>query len=292
MILRESEYDLKKNGLLYSGETSYIYRLEDGRLYKKAKSILFDVCRRNGIDYEAKILDTRAHAVKEIVSPLSAVYTDDRLSGFTMEEVEGPTLTDYDKDFTIEQVCDLWHYYELFHKLETIIEKANKVGIVMPDLCTCENIIVQKDGNLRIIDYDGNQFGEDDKSICFSTTLKHIREYVKSPKFMVKPQIFTTELDKTSLTILMFLTIFNVDLNTIGMLDPSGERVTLKYIFDYLNLHDEQFMNKVAANLSLTQKGTFLAPELYRLAKEYYMLARPLPRHVVEGGYQKVLFKR
>ena len=292
MILRESEYDLKKNGLLYSGETSYIYRLEDGRLYKKAKSILFDVCRRNGIDYEAKILDTRAHAVKEIVSPLSAVYTDDRLSGFTMEEVEGPTLTDYDKDFTIEQVCDLWHYYELFHKLETIIEKANKVGIVMPDLCTCENIIVQKDGNLRIIDYDGNQFGEDDKSICFSTTLKHIREYVKSPKFMVKPQSFTTELDKTSLTILMFLTIFNVDLNTIGMLDPSGERVTLKYIFDYLNLHDEQFMNKVAAILSLTQKGTFLAPELYRLAKEYYMLARPLPRHVVEGGYQKVLFKR
>jgi len=292
MILRESEYDLKKNGLLYSGETSYIYRLEDGRLYKKAKSILFDVCRRNGIDYEAKILDTRAHAVKEIVSPLSAVYTDDRLSGFTMEEVEGPTLTDYDKDFTIEQVCDLWHYYELFHKLEAIIEEANKVGIVMPDLCTCENIIVQKDGNLRIIDYDGNQFGEDDKSICFSTTLKHIREYVKSPKFMVKPQSFTTELDKTSLTILMFLTVFNVDLNTIGMLDPSGERVTLKYIFDYLNLHDEQFMNKVAANLSLTQKGTFLAPELYRLAKEYYMLARPLPRHVVEGGYQKVLFKR
>lgn len=292
MILRESEYDLKKNGLLYSGETSYIYRLEDGRLYKKAKSILFDVCRRNGIDYEAKILDTRAHAVKEIVSPLSVVYTDDRLSGFTMEEVEGPTLTDYDKDFTIEQVCDLWHYYELFHKLETIIEKANKVGIVMPDLCTCENIIVQKDGNLRIIDYDGNQFGEDDKSICFSTTLKHIREYVKSPKFMVKPQSFTTELDKTSLTILMFLTIFNVDLNTIGMVDPSGERVTLKYIFDYLNLHDEQFMNKVAANLSLTQKGTFLAPELYCLAKEYYMLARPLPRHVVEGGYQKVLFKR
>ena len=109
---------------------------------------------------------------------------------------------------------------------------------------------------------------------------------------MVKPQSFTTELDKTSLTILMFLTVFNVDLNTIGMIDPSGERVTLKYIFDYLNLRDEQFMNKVAANMSLTQKGTFLAPELYRLAKEYYMLARPLPRHVVEGGYQKVLFKR
>lgn len=292
MILRESEYDLKKKGLLYNGDTSYIYRLEDGRLYKKAKSLLFDVCRRNGVDYEAKILDTRARAVEEIVSPLSAVYIDERLSGFTMEEVEGPTLTDYDKDFTVEQVCDLWHYYELFHKLETIIEKANKVGIVMPDLCTCENIIVQKNGNLKIIDYDGNQFGENDKSICFSTTLQHIREYVQSPKFMVKPQTFTPELDKTSLTILMFLTVFNVDLNTVGMIDPAGERVTLKYIFDYLNLHDEQFLNKVAANLSLTQKGTFLAPELYRIAKEYYMLARPLPKHIAEGGYQKVLFKR
>lgn len=291
MILKESEYDLKKMGLVYSGETSYIYRLEDGRLYKKAKSRILDVCRRDGVDYEAKILDTRARAVTEMVSPLSAVYLDGRISGFTMEEVEGPSLTTYDKDFTIDQVCDLWHYYHLFSKLETIVDKANKLGIVMPDLCTCENIIVQKNGDLRIIDYDGNQIGENDKAICFSTTLQHFREYVDSPKFMPQPQHFTPELDKTSLTILMFLTVFNVDLNTVGMIDPSGERVTLKYIFDYLNIHDIEFMNKVAANLSLTEKGTFLAPELYKLAKEYIMLARPLPRHVAEGGYQKKLFK-
>lgn len=292
MILKESEYDLKKKGLLYNGETSYIYRLEDGRLYKKAKSILLDHCYRNGIDYEAKILDTRARQVSEMVSPLTAVYGDDGISGFTMEEVEGPNLTDYDKDFTIQQLCDLWHYYELFQKLETVVEKANKVGIVLPDLCTCENIIVQKDGNIKIIDYDGNQIGENDKSMCFSSVLQHIREYARSSKFMPRPQYFSPELDKTSLTILMFLTVFNVDLNTVGTIDPSGELITVKYIFDYLNIHDEQFMKKVAANLSLREKGTFLAPELYRLAKEYYMLARPLPKHICEGGYQKVLFKK
>ena len=291
MILKESEFDLKKRELLYNGETSYIYRLEDGRLFKKAKSMLLDVCKRNGIDYEAKILDTRARQVSEIVSPLSAVYTDGKISGFTMEEVTGPSMTTYDKNFTIDKVCDLWHYYELFSKLEEIVKKANKVGIVMPDICTCENIIIQDNGDIKIIDYDGNQFGENDKSICFSTTLKHIREYVQTPKFMPKPQHFSTELDKTSLTILMFLTIFNVDLNSIGMIDGDGERVTLKYIFDYLNIQDEQFMNKVAANLSLTEKGEFLASDLYRIARDYIMLARPLPRSVAEGGYQKKLFK-
>lgn len=292
MILRESEYDLKKRELISRGDKSFIYRLEDGRLYKKATSMLLDVCKRNGINYEAKILDTRARQVSEMVSPLSAVYNDDGISGFTMEEVSGPSMTTYDKDFTIDQVCDLWHYYELFKKLETIVEKANKLGIVMPDICTCENIIIQKDGTIRIIDYDGNQIGEDDKSICFSTTLEHIREYVHSPKFMPKPQHFSTELDKTSLTILMFLTVFNVDLNTLGRIDPSGRRITIKYIFDYLNLYDEEFMNKVAANMSLTQEGSFLSEDLYRIAKDYVMLAKPLPSFVVEGGYQKMLFKK
>lgn len=291
MILKESEYDLRKKELLYSGDKSYIYRLDDGRIFKKAKSMLLDVCKRNNVDYEAKILDTRAKKVSEIVSPLSAVYLDEEISGFTMEEVSGPSMTNYDKNFTLDQVCDLWHYYELFSKLESIVDKANKVGIVMPDICTCENIIIQPDGNIRIIDYDGNQIGENDKSICFSNTLEHIREYVRVPKFMPKPQHFSTELDKTSLTILMFLTVFNVDLNTVGRIGPDGSLITLKYIFDYLNIHDEQFMNKVAANLSLTKKGEFLASDLYRIAREYFMLAYPLPSHVIEGGYQKRLFK-
>jgi hypothetical protein len=108
---------------------------------------------------------------------------------------------------------------------------------------------------------------------------------------MPKPQHFSTELDKTSLTILMFLTVFNVDLNTVGRIDPDGNLITLKYIFDYLNISDEQFMNKVAANLSLTEKGTFLAPDLYRIARDYFMLAYPLPKEVCNGGFQKRLFK-
>lgn len=291
MVLKENEYDLRKKQLIYNGETSYIYRLDDGRLFKKAKSLLLDVCKRNGVDYEAKLLDTRARAVSEIVSPISAVYLDGKISGFTMEEVDGPDMVSYDKNFSLEQVSDLWHYYQLFSKLEEIVEKSNRVGIVMPDLCTCENILIQNNGDIKLIDYDGNQFGENDRSLFYSTALKNMREYIKYPKFVTKPQSFTPELDKTSLTILMFLTVFNVNLNSIGLRDVTGEKVTLKYIFDFLNIEDEQFMNKVAANLSMTEKGSFLAPELYRIAREYVMVARPLPSYVDEGGYQKRLFK-
>ena len=50
-------------------------------------------------------------------------------------------------------------------------------------------------------------------------------------------------------------------------------------------------MNKVAANLSLTEKGTFLASDLYRIARDYFMLAYPLPKEVCDGGFQKRLFK-
>lgn len=285
MAFKEQEKAFDIIGKIYDGETSEIYRLRDGRLFKKAKPLLINMCYRTGVNYEAKLLSTSALSVKEIVSPISVSYDGKFCTGFTMEEVFGPSLNTYDDDFTIEQRSDLDGYYELYSKIEDVVRRASKVGVVMPDLCTCDNIIIQKNGLLRFFDFDGMQFGRNDRSIAFSTSLKHIREYLCSRKFVDGQFHFTKELDITSLTILMFLVVFNIDLNRVGTINPfTGKVITIEEIFDLLGLKDDVFMRKVSANLSLTERGSFIADDLRRVASNYRMEAVIIPEGLPNSG--------
>ncbi len=294
MAFKEQESKLNIKEKIYDGEASEIFRLEDGRIFKKAKSLLLNVCANSGIDYEGKLLSTCAASVEEIVSPISVVYTSKYCTGFTMEEVIGPTLNEIDDAYTLEQRCDLGMYYEQYSKIESVVRRANKVGVVMPDLATCDNIIMLPDGGVKFLDYDGMQFGRNDKSIAFSTSLQHIREYLTSTKFMDRPYHFTKELDITSLTILMFLDVFNINLNMVGVMDPFTRRIiTLDDVFNSLGLDDDILKRKVAANLSLREKGTYLVDDLKRVMNNYKMETIEIPSYIqAPSNYVKKLIHK
>ncbi len=275
---KEQLSSFKNKTLIHDGEGSSIYRTGDGRILKVAKSIIFDSCTMLGIDYEAKILDTRAREVEGIVSPLTAVYSKKNCVGYTTEEIQGDTLNDYDKDFTLREKADLNAYFKLYAKIEEIVARANKKGIVIPDLCTCDNIIFTPDGKAKLVDYDGMQLGENDRAIALSTSLGDPIKYLIGPKYVNGYFHFTKELDKTSLTILMFLWIFNVDLLKVGTFNPyTRSFLTTKDVFDILGIEDERFMNKVEANMSDDKKGSYLADDLYRITQNYDMMATYVP---------------
>ncbi len=294
MAIKELESKLVIQKKIYDSETSEVFLLDDGRVYKRVKPYLLNLCAMSGVDYEAKILSTCASSVKEIVSPITACYVGRICTGYTMEDVIGLNYNEFDNVMTMEQRCSLEHYYEFYKKLEDIVNRGHKVGIVMPDLASCDNIILQGDGSLRLIDYDGMQFGKKDKSIAFSTSLEHIREYLFSSKFTDGYSRFTKELDITSLTILMFLDIFNVNLNTVGMMNPfTREVVTLDYIFDTLGLEDDILKRKVSDNLSLNKRGTFITEDIRRLIDKYDMMAFKIPSHIpANSDYKKILIRK
>lgn len=277
---REQLRNFRDKELLHSGEGSDIYRIPNNQILKVSKSPVFLSCKLFGVSYEDKIKSTLATEVKEFVSPLTAVYNGCDCVGYTMDEVNGASLNDYDVDFTLEQRSDLEHYASLFSKIERVVKKANDKGIVIPDMCTCDNIILMPDGSIRFIDYDGMQLGPKDKTITMSTSLGDPRKYLTSSKFSNGMFNFTTELDKTSLTILMFLAVFNINLNKIGCFNPFlCEIVTLKSIFDNLGIKDTDFMEKVDANLSTKRKGYYIASELCRIAEKYRMTTYEIPNH-------------
>lgn len=275
---KEQLSSFRRRELIHDGEGSKIYRIGDGRLLKVSKDVIFQSCQLLGIDYESKIMDTRAHAVDGIVTPLTGVFSKDSCVGYTMEEVQGKTLNSYDDNFTLREKADLNAYFKLYTKIEELVARANKLGIVIPDLCSCDNIVVTPDGKIKLIDYDGMQIGKNDRAIALSTSLGDPLNYVVNPKYVDGYFHFTKELDKTSLTILMFLWVFNVDLLKVGQYNPyTGCYVTVKEIFDLLNIQDEAFMNKVAANISSNVRGSYLSDDLYRIVSNYDMMAFNIP---------------
>ncbi len=275
---------------IHSGEGSNIYKLTDDRLLKIVSSNVLQTCQIFGITYESKVSSDKANNIKGILKPSSIVYKDDICLGYTMREIKGETLNTFDNKYTLDQRSDLKRYYEIYSKLENIIIQGNNKGLVFPDLCTCDNIMLLPDGSIKIIDYDGIQFGKKDKTLAISTSLGEPTRYVKSAKYSHSPFCFTKELDITSLTILMFLVIFNINLNNVGTYNPfTGQNVTLKDVFELLNIDDEVFMNKVAANLSFKDKGTYLQDELYKIMRTYQMESYPL--NPKEKVYIKKLFK-
>lgn len=293
-MIKEQIRDLKKVAKVYDGEGSSIWRLDDGRLYKEAKPILHSMCAATGVNYERKLLSTNAATVREILNPITVTYDGRFCTGFTMDEIIGPNLNTYDDNYTLEQRADLYAYADLFSKIENGVRKANKVGVVMPDLCTCDNIIVCEDGTVRFIDFDGMQFGKNDRSIAFSTSLKNMKQYLLSKKFTDGPCHFTKELDITSLTILMFLVVFNIDLNKVGMFHPYlGRGIRLEDMFEQLGLDEPELLRKVKANLSLTERGTYIGDELRKIADKYTMTAIEVPKHLKsDGSYIKSLSRK
>lgn len=290
-MLKEQLKSFKEMEPIYRGEGSTIYRLPDGRILKIVKPIVFETCQFLGANFESKILSTAAVSVKEIVTPLSAVYDGSFCLGYTMEAVEGLDLNRYDENFTLEDRGNLHHFAELFAKIEEVVVKANRVGIVMPDLCTLDNIIIQPDGSLRFIDFDGMQFGTRDRSIALSTSLGNPAKYIRNPKYDNSFCSFTRELDKTSLAILLFLMVFNINLNKIGMVHPYTKKIiTLEDTLREIGLEDGEFVRKVLANISADKKGYYLRDELFKIAENYSMEAIEIP--FMKDHYTKKLTRK
>lgn len=289
-VVKEQLSSFVNPKIFYHGEYSTIYQVADGRLLKMNSDYLQSLYLMSGISYERKILDTKAHRVSEIVSPLSAVYDKDLCRGFTMEQVKGIDLNQYVADFSLYDKANLLKYAKLYCKIEEAVKKANRLGIVIPDLCTCSNIMIDQDGKIRLVDYDGLQFGPSDKALFTSSVLGDPDQFIGHSKYCKSILSYTAELDKRSLTMLLFLLIFNKDLKLVNQYVPSiGRKIELWEIFDLINLDDEIFMNKVAANLSFDKKGDYLGSDLMRIANNYNMMIYPLPK---EDLYAKVLVRK
>lgn len=277
--------------LISRGEKGKVYRLEDGIILKRVSKLVLNEFKKNDVDFESKICNPIAKKVSSIVSPIEPIYEGRNCTSYTMEDVEGISLKEYDQNLSLFDRQNLRKYLELFSKIEEALIEANQNGIVIPDLCTYENIIITPDGKIKFLDYDGMQIGRNDKTIVVSD---YVQDFVVNPskKFSKIPDSkhYTKELDKTSFLILAFLIIFNVDLTTVGKFNPAtGNIISLKCIFDLLEIDDPELYKKVEDTLSLNRSGFYIMKDLMRLLDKYEL---QVLYYVKDGKYAKKLYKK
>lgn len=246
-----------------------VYRLKNGDIFKWfyptiLRILNFDHSLEKKISH-AKEID----GVPEIIIPNRIVLNrQNHFVGYTMPEAQGVDFNSYDQHFTLEQRANLTNYSKLFYNLSNVVERANKQGVVMPDLGTCDNIFVQ-DGKVSIIDYDGFQIGKY-KAYTISTTLGPEEQY-HNEKYM-KDNFFTPEIDKKTLVLLYFLNTFNIDLNQVGKKEPiTGKEISLYEVMNLLGLKDYDMLQKVYNTLSSNKPGEYIGEDVMRIADEYTM---------------------
>ena len=269
--------DLQYKRNIYSSRMSDVWELVDGNYAKIVTDNTLAVCYSLGVDYERKILYSKAKYAEGIITPLSAIYNRYGCSGFVMKPGKGLNLDEDGNDGDIQKAQDLQRFCGIYRQMEKIVINANKLGIVMPDLCAFKNIIITPDDKVLFIDYDGMQFGKKDKAISFAEDdmLGSYKEYNAISKYSNGKFHFTPELDKTSLTVLLFKWIFNevICVKALKRKDGINQEDLVSSVFEKLNIQDREFKRKVLANLSDNEPGAFLSEDLERIAKNYTMQA-------------------
>lgn len=252
--------------VLGDNDFNSVFLLSDGSVLKLFKhDILIQSLR-----LEQKILTSKPiFNVPEIVVPNRAVYLSDKFVGYTMDRVDGIDYNTRDNRYSLSDRANLNMYATIHSKLEDVVKRANKEGMVFPDLCTCDNIFIDKNANYKLIDYDGIQIGNF-VTPFLSTSLGDDLQY-EIPKYSKKTHLFTSELDKKSLIILYFLSTFNVNLETINI----NKNITLDDIFNCINLKDDDIKHKVWKCYQPNLDNEFLGDSVFKLAEENNMLIKP-----------------
>ena len=256
--------DLKLKELISATNKSVVYLLDNGQVLKVYNPHMLAELRKLGIDEKQKIADAKIlPTIPEILIPLSMVYDRGVFVGYTMPKAKGIDYNTYD----YRDKCDLKEYIKMHLKLESIVKRGNKEGIIFPDLCTCDNIFVHND-EFSLIDYDGLQIGNH-RTNNYSTSLGDPVSFFNT-KHITPEGLFTEEIDKRGLIILFFLTALNVNLNRVDIIDPfTGHRITLDEVFNYIGLEDYDIMNKVWKVFQNDQQNEFLGEDLYHLLDCY-----------------------
>lgn len=262
---------------LSKNNRSKVYKLASGQVLKIFNQNILNLYEYFGNSIEKKILDSKIFPnIPEIVIPNKAVYSrSDKFIGYTSDYINGLNLGDYYNSLDNNDIISLQFYASFLEKLEDTVKRANDKGFVFPDLVNPGNIIFDKDGNFKLLDYDGMQINGN-RAMAISRALCPEDQYLNVPKYSKDRHLYTEQLDKKSIILLFMILTFNINLNIIGKkAHPSGELITLDYLFNYIGLNDFDLMHKIWKIYSKEEENEFISKDLYRLAEDYALDYKP-----------------
>lgn len=277
---------LKKSTLLSDKGHSRVYRLRDGSILKVFDTEFLRIFDSIGLNFEQKILDAKKIPnAKEILIPTAVAYKDGSFAGYVMPSANGVDYNTFDDSLSPGDRVDLFGYAKRHYSIESVLVRAENV--VFPDLCTCDNIFIDKDGRVQFIDYDGLQVGSHPSYVMSCAMGEQIQYYI--PKYW-DGELFNKNLDKRSSIFLYFISALGINLATVGQINPrTGKVITVDDVFEVINLDDSDICQKVWKAFQPNEENEFLRDDVFKIAEKYNL--RIIGRRS-DGVYLKQLVKK
>lgn len=275
---------INNSQLISASDFSYVFKMTNGNYLKlfSDKSLL--AYKEIKVNLEDKLNSANKLGItNDIVKPCAVAYFRGEAVGYEISPANGINFNQYDDTLTLQDRLDLYAYADVHKKIEDIV-RTNK-NIVVPDLCSCDNIYIDQNHNITLIDYDGMQIGPY-RSFMISSLLGVQRDIVENPKYFNKETgLYSKTLDIRSSIILYFITALNVNLTSVGVTAPGEkEPITLDFIFNTINLDDPDICHNVWKMFQKDQKEEFLENTVYEIAEKYNL--------TVAGMYNGILRKQ
>lgn len=262
-----------------NGATSTTF-LEDKSIIKLYNMFSILVEMQLGMNTEEKILSAQETVdLPEINFPQSAIYTADtkKFIASRYNFIEGQAIKHLHFGIDLEKYCDL-HL-----KLEDFLKRADKHHIVLSDYASLDNIIIDKEGNIHFIDYEGMQIGKH-KTATASRIIAELPVFHR-PKYTTNDCYFTKEVNILSWYIGFFLNTLNLNLSDIGKKTVDGTKITLDSFFKTAGIDNPDIQHKIWKLLNPKQKNEYLGDDLLILKENYKLKTIKL-----DNGYQHKQF--
>lgn len=246
-----------------------VYNYDENYILKLFNPLYIAVCLIQGIDIKSKILKVDSlnkEKLEKLVLPEAIALDKNRnqsFCGYITPKIEGIDYPTYTVDNLFRY--DLYYYANMHSQFENIIKRGNEQGIIFPDLCSWQNILVTIDGDIRFIDYDDFQIGNL-KTNCYSTALG-TKDMLDTLGIMDSNGLFNTNVDKLSLIYLYFLDALRVDLSKI--IYSRDIAMSLDNLFYKIGLDDVDIQEKICKLFQRNKENEFLGNDLYRIAEMY-----------------------
>lgn len=244
------------------------YKDEDGNLYYKGNDgSIIKI-------FNSRLLNTRGKEIVEklanpqdiegVVKPKQIVVIHDKPIGYTTEPVNGQYDEDYENGLSKDLRNNFLRISQKFSKLETIVKGAGK-SVIFPQLLDEKTIIIDKNGNPIVTNYDNLQIGNQE------TTRRSKENPYYGSNIAEKyyyGKYYSKEWDK-KLLIEYFL------LRTFGYQLPSKlEDEELKLLIRALggDNMDEVLYNKIKTIYAKKVEVPYIGSDLTRISKDFSLV--------------------
>ncbi len=250
MINRAKAFEGRKYTLLYiDNSDDIVYKVFD-------YYFLIDMLDAD-YDLEELVLEgSKLVKTPGIIIPNGIIYEDKSFVGYSMPYFEGTSIYRFP-----------YHparFFEMYSNVEKVVKEAD--NIVFPDLLTSGNILVNKDYEVKLIDYDGFQIS-DYLTPVFSKFMGEKSIY-DNTKYKIDNK-YTKQLDIKSLTYLFMNLFFNVDICYLDRYTGNAQKRQINDLISDLDIDNDELVRKIFALYSDNVENEYLGDTAKYICDNY-----------------------